>query len=802
MLSTQLLAVTITPDCSPLEQVLPVSSNSDKYTGEVTVSATYSGDPQHDKNEFRIKKTEWYFSLAASEGATLTATEGKLNEWTDTNAVTCEIYNTKTGSSVITGTIKVRFTFAKRNRRVRQNVPVPVIETANLEDKKNVKVWFVGIGNLQFKKTTDQNWKDFKDDNNQDGRAFFKKVNLDFKVTKEPSNAPSWPNNFPKWKVSNPDTNLTGTDECNNIEFKLDTAEKDEGTVKKGDYIGTSKKRTVTVKCGASSASAEVEVFLYKLFLNSLKDGAESHPFPSAPASFVIKRDRSIGELTVPFSVIQDAAKLGNDKRLAVKGTDFNIPNETEIFPDGVSEVTVEAAVVNDAVFEGDEYFGIQITEDKKNYVLSTEENQTPTEQTPEEQVAATDVKNGTLGFGILKITDANKLELQKIVFKSIEDLKPDPLPVTTPPTPVYLWGAGPHWEKSKSLNSNPSTGFVPVAYSGGKKIQIEATFKGKIDTNPALDVYSYFETQIAGTDYSSDKSEESKMVKLTNTIVSDTIIATYSATADLAKKVACENALSINFIYQPQGGANKLTETATSCMYVTRDTPKAGTELYHTVVHIGCSAAHNESDEVKVFEKIWSKFGGTDVCISKIKIENGAVVDDTNGKLYYYGIAATVPAGSAWRPAPVPSGTANSYSVARKESTATTKDILMYADGRCGAWQRFFLDVVQSHKIDAFMADMYAVNARYLVVKEGLGKHHSNGPRERVWPDHAIIVYNDKFYDTSYGMYYGALTEGIRKILKDVIDRIGVETAPGNYTWSVPSDSSSIMLRISGISP
>jgi hypothetical protein len=240
-------------------------------------------------------------------------------------------------------------------------------------------------------------------------------------------------------------------------------------------------------------------------------------------------------------------------------------------------------------------------------------------------------------------------------------------------------------------------------------------------------------------------------------------IKATYTATAALSKKVAHESALSTKFSYHVANGKNKKTETATSYLYVTLDTPEAGTELYHTVVHIGCSAALGESESNKVFEKIWSKFSGTDICISKVKIDSGAIADDPAGKLYYYGIDATVPPGYVYNANIVPLGEpANTYTVARKEWTASTQDILQYCDGRCGAWQSFFLDIVRIHKINATAANIYVNTNRavqILCVKENAGKHHGTNPKERSWGDHAIILLrsNETYYDTSYGQDYGS---------------------------------------------
>jgi hypothetical protein len=444
-------------------------------------------------------------------------------------------------------------------------------------------------------------------------------------------------------------------------------------------------------------------------------------------------------------------------------------------------------SITDDVYFEGDEYFGIQLNEDKENYSLTAEEKDATAGE--EDTTAAAEEENTTVGFGILKITDNDKLELKAIVFEGIEDLKPDPVPATTPPAPTYSWGAGPHWEKGKekdkvtgkdtdkdkSLNLDPALGYVPVAYSGGTKIKVKATFDGQIDKNPSLDVYSYFEASIAGSDYLSDKSEESKMVKLVNGTTSDTlstVTATYTATTELAKKVAYESSLKTKFTYQTKDAVNKLTEEATSCMYVTWDKPKTDTELYHTLVHIGCSAAHGKSKEIEVFEKIWSKFEGTNICISKVKIEGGAVIDDPNGKLFYYGIGIT-PLGTVWTPNRVPPlEPANTFTVARKEQVQNTNGLLIHKDGCCGAWARFNIQISNIHGIEYARVsirtnrEVTKVAGRYynwtlLYVGTTKGKHHSEVPHEKSWGDHALVYFNGKLYDTSYGDDYGTVTLG-----------------------------------------
>jgi hypothetical protein len=192
--------------------------------------------------------------------------------------------------------------------------------------------------------------------------------------------------------------------------------------------------------------------------------------------------------------------------------------------------------------------------------------------------------------------------------------------------------------------------------------------------------------------------------------------------------------------------------------MYVTWKKPKAGTELYHTPVHIGCAAANEKDSEKDIFDNIWKKFEGTDICINKVKIDRGAVVDDAAGKLYYYGIDATLP---GWTGNPVPPGEpGNTYSVARDKQTATTKDLLIYRDGRCGAWASFYKDILLVQNITCSNAHIITKSiggkARLIYVNETKGVHHGEKPREKSWSDHAVIYSSDaNLCDTSYGINY-----------------------------------------------
>jgi hypothetical protein len=289
-------------------------------------------------------------------------------------------------------------------------------------------------------------------------------------------------------------------------------------------------------------------------------------------------------------------------------------------------------------------------------------------------------------------------------------------------------------------------------------------------------------------------------MIKLAND-TSTTVKGTYTAKDDLQKKVAYENALSTTFTYQTEGGTNKKTETSTSCLYVSRDTPKTA-NLFHTVVHIGCAAASGKSMEQDVFDAIWSKFAGNDICISRVKIDGGAVVDDPSGKLYYYGKKTT---GFGFWPVP-PGEPANERTVARDHNNGggswgvfDTKIFLEKCDGTCGAWQNFAIDVTGVHSLKSSKCNIvvkYPKDLLYVGVTKG--SHHGQVPYEKSWADHAVIGYKGSVCDTSYGENYGVLNpliDGDMVTLTKKFEQFGViinKVDPTNpLTWIIDWESS-----------
>ena len=127
--------------------------------------------------------------------------------------------------------------------------------------------------------------------------------------------------------------------------------------------------------------------------------------------------------------------------------------------------------------------------------------------------------------------------------------------------------------------------------------------------------------------------------------------------------------------------------------VYVTFGVP-AVTDVYETILHITCGAASGENIEKEAVEKIWSKFKS--LSLSRI--------DGT--PLFYYKNGYT---SIGW----------------------STDYLLINADGRCGAWGRFFYDCLKTHSINSMLKGFIPSNASdtgFLVNNWNFSKHIRKG--------------------------------------------------------------------------
>jgi hypothetical protein len=193
--------------------------------------------------------------------------------------------------------------------------------------------------------------------------------------------------------------------------------------------------------------------------------------------------------------------------------------------------------------------------------------------------------------------------------------------------------------------------------------------------------------------------------------------------------------------------------------VYVTLGEPHA--ILYHTLVHIACKNANGENTANDAVTKIWGEF--TDRYVQRV---DGML-------LKYYG---------NW--------TMSNY------STAT---LLINADGRCGAWMRFLIDILALHNITATDVAVIPEAKQGFLIKTwrlpaGAGPFTNDGiaginpwtfigtssyqwqveavsdgrgiPGQgtanpaSIFANHALVRYNGTLYDPSYGVSYANVAD------------------------------------------
>ena len=167
---------------------------------------------------------------------------------------------------------------------------------------------------------------------------------------------------------------------------------------------------------------------------------------------------------------------------------------------------------------------------------------------------------------------------------------------------------------------------------------------------------------------------------------------------------------------------------------------------LFHTLVDIGTRAAAGRDSANDIFNGIWGKF--TTLSLNRI---------DGEGPLKYYGEGWDTPG----------------YQV--------TDYILFAQDGQCGAWANFLIDTLDIQDIDASVLwlkpkkDRFTTHNGHIDYAVGFVQREQNvqggsinledGARAFGW--HAIVKYNDKYYDPSTGVGHVTIIDYVKDHLK-----------------------------------
>jgi hypothetical protein len=305
-----------------------------------------------------------------------------------------------------------------------------------------------------------------------------------------------------------------------------------------------------------------------------------------------------------------------------------------------------------------------------------------------------------------------------------------------------------PHWQTNETTHIVTSS---PVLYVSGSNVEAMVTFK-TYGTGGAFPMI--IKGMVSG-------GRTSFTLWGTNTSnVGDPIEPnTYADQSLTANLVDFYNPMTIKWYY---GFTNKpdwlYAGTSTNQMYVTWKTPATGS-LYHTVVDVACRNATGETTESDILNGIWSDFAGP---IPGVKSWDGVEMkywpEGYNTPGYFF-----------------------------------TSDLVRYKEGRCGAWQDFFGNVVAIHAISSASLGVYpnplipapTPPAGYTVLEiNGLAfvassSHPGQGNNQTNvtwldlvnqssisglpidWGDHGVRLYttgtSNVIYDPSYGVMFSS---------------------------------------------
>ncbi|MBX3728270.1 MAG: hypothetical protein KF858_03725 [Candidatus Sumerlaeia bacterium] len=327
-----------------------------------------------------------------------------------------------------------------------------------------------------------------------------------------------------------------------------------------------------------------------------------------------------------------------------------------------------------------------------------------------------------------IQVLDATP-ELKSVSFSGGVQVRPDPGDPNTPGYPDYL---DPHWSRDNiSLGYHPS----PIAYVRNNKITAQVTvyIAGKFcdplkikgtATNPNLNFPATTAQVVASDDQGS------------------TITATIQSAGNLPGTILYKQDFQIEWeVLYGTGECPTSAGTSSNELYVLLATPLLpASRLYHTVIHIGCEKGSGRSTADKALaDAIFTEFADL-------------TVEDRNGDaLFYYKERSQTP------------------------PYFSTEELLAHNDARCGAWARFFRDILLAQGIHSglkmIVVDHSAPDQCGFGVKnwqtvlpfQELPGVPGQGPTPDPWAafeDHAVVEFAGHIYDPSYGSTFSSLND------------------------------------------
>jgi hypothetical protein len=258
----------------------------------------------------------------------------------------------------------------------------------------------------------------------------------------------------------------------------------------------------------------------------------------------------------------------------------------------------------------------------------------------------------------------APKASVQQLVFGAVNPndfhtVYQDP----TAGSPNGVAYASPQWQAATSggnVTSNPDCYTRSGVNDGTDNMTVRATFSvsGFTGTNDLIEATS---SSFAGA-----------CPPVPATLSNGQLIGTI--TAPIGNTVG-DYAMNIAWRVSDNGGKTwSSAGNSTNKMYVTNGNP-SGNESLETVLNTGCSAASGQSTYTGVCNSIWAKF-------------KTRSINEVNGALmYYWGATSSIASHG-------PSGIPADFS---------TAGLIAQADGRCGAWADFLVDVWGAQGVPAY---------------------------------------------------------------------------------------------------
>jgi hypothetical protein len=382
------------------------------------------------------------------------------------------------------------------------------------------------------------------------------------------------------------------------------------------------------------------------------------------------------------------------------------------------------------------------------------------------------------------------KLKLEEISFtNAIQVLDDDGTPFTMP-----------HWKKRSFNNTEHPVCFVQKTTP---KISVKLSYKEALDKDRVfIKATASNGSEIASTKAVVDESK--KEIALTDV----------SLNKELPDGVDLIDKLTITWQISLDGGTTWAEAgKSENRLYVVMQTPLKPTELYESLLYIGCKNAKGKTDEDGVFQSVWQYFSTRNI---KDKKERG---------LSYYGDPFT--------------------------AVYEVKDLLRDRTGQCGSFAHLFLDILYAQGINtrtgrgnyvffemlgqsrnpdygffvknwSFGATKTSGDAEFpyqnvpfaaktttgeiedfirsadksynwigspeVTDQEGVPGQNNSNPSSN-FNNHQLVFYKGKFYDPSYGLSYANETELSEKAIDGFYKKVKVDKSEQDVDIDLDSD-------------